>query len=169
MKPRKTRYGYVVITVDGKTVLQHRHVVEIAIGRKLIRGEEVHHVNHDKTDNRLENLEIVDRKTHAARHRELRWSMQRAVEMRQSGCTFIEIGKTLGMDPITIQSGLIRHGHHQPKPPKQWCVKSATELLQRGVPTACIAKSAGVDLRTIQRLARKIGVKLIPGRRQQAR
>jgi hypothetical protein len=37
-------------------VMEHRLMVAQAIGRPLTRAEVVHHVNHDATDNRLENL-----------------------------------------------------------------------------------------------------------------
>lgn len=37
-------------------VMEHRLLVAQAIGRPLTRAEAVHHVNHDATDNRLENL-----------------------------------------------------------------------------------------------------------------
>lgn len=39
-------------------VMEHRLKVAKAIGRPLTRTECVHHVNHDATDNRLENLEL---------------------------------------------------------------------------------------------------------------
>ena len=38
--------------------LQHRMVIESQIGRSLMPDETVHHRNGDKTDNRLENLEL---------------------------------------------------------------------------------------------------------------
>jgi hypothetical protein len=37
-------------------VMEHRLFVAQALGRPLLRQEVVHHVNHDPTDNRLENL-----------------------------------------------------------------------------------------------------------------
>lgn len=37
---------------------QHRYVLEQHIGRELERHEEVHHLNGDRGDNRIENLEI---------------------------------------------------------------------------------------------------------------
>ena len=37
---------------------QHRHVMSEKIGRPLIANENVHHVNGDRSDNKIENLEL---------------------------------------------------------------------------------------------------------------
>lgn len=37
-------------------VMEHRLLVAMELGRSLLRSECVHHVNHDATDNRIENL-----------------------------------------------------------------------------------------------------------------
>lgn len=50
--------GYVRATIDGKTVFQHRYIMEQHLGRPLVKGENVHHKNGIRHDNRIENLEL---------------------------------------------------------------------------------------------------------------
>jgi hypothetical protein len=38
----------------------HRHIYEQHYGIKLLPGQNVHHINGDRTDNRIENLELWD-------------------------------------------------------------------------------------------------------------
>lgn len=77
--------GYVAYAVryeDGskRTVLQHREVVEQSLGRRLASTEIVHHRNHDKTDNRLDNLEVLSNSDHASHH------AQRPIEWADAKC-----------------------------------------------------------------------------------
>lgn len=56
--------GYYVS--GGKKV--HRIIMEKHIGRKLLSTEIVHHINGDKLDNRIKNLQIVSRAEHNKIH-----------------------------------------------------------------------------------------------------
>jgi hypothetical protein len=50
--------GYRYLTVDGRRVAEHRHVMEQMLGRPLEPWETPHHRNGQRADNRPENLEL---------------------------------------------------------------------------------------------------------------
>lgn len=50
--------GYKRMRQNGKTVLEHRAVMEKILGRPLLQDESIHHKNGDRLDNRPCNLEI---------------------------------------------------------------------------------------------------------------
>lgn len=66
--------GYVRVRVNGDYVYEHRYVMERSMGRKLKCTEVVHHINGDRTDNRINNLKIMDKASHDARETKRRWS-----------------------------------------------------------------------------------------------
>lgn len=69
-----TEYGYVMIkTGIRKWTFEHRLIVEAALGRKLTDDEQVHHINGDKQDNRIENLRVLTNSEHQQLHGAGRW------------------------------------------------------------------------------------------------
>lgn len=67
--------GYVAIyypehpdsTLEGY-VMEHRLVMEQTIGRRLGKNEVVHHINHVRSDNRIENLKLMTVSEHMSMH-----------------------------------------------------------------------------------------------------
>lgn len=81
---KRRRDGYVAVfcpdhpmkSKDGY-VMEHILVMEDHIGRYVTRDEVVHHKNHIRDDNRIENLELMTFKEHAGLHMKERWDKRR--------------------------------------------------------------------------------------------
>lgn len=71
---RISNCGYVLIYAPDRSTrsdnyaLEHRIVMEDFLGRRLLDSEIVHHINGNKTDNRITNLELMSLADHTREH-----------------------------------------------------------------------------------------------------
>jgi superfamily II DNA helicase RecQ len=68
--------GYVVLRAENE--LEHRFLAKQLLGRELKRQEVVHHINGRRTDNRIDNLCLMDRDKHEHFHSWLRWKKEKS-------------------------------------------------------------------------------------------
>ena len=118
-KPILNKNGYLTLCVGNKKRYLHRIVMEEYLGRPLRLDEHVHHINGNKTDNRIENLELISRSEHLRKHalanglgqdkgrippnKTQNTIIERIREMRKSGMLLKDICKETGLSWPTVQ------------------------------------------------------------------
>jgi hypothetical protein len=97
---------YKTIQVNGIQVRLHRHLIESKLNRKLGFNEVVHHINGNKHDNRIENLELVSRSEHMKLHPEIleKWIEKNSYNFDIE--TIKEMYKTMSIKKIADHFGV---------------------------------------------------------------
>ncbi len=65
---RRIKQGRWYVRTENGWEAEHRLVMTEKLGRPLVEGEVVHHINNDARDNRPENLEVLTNSEHIRRH-----------------------------------------------------------------------------------------------------
>lgn len=99
----KGDYNYVLVpehplSTKNGYVLEHRVIVENHLKHLLTPDEVVHHINGDRKDNRLENLQVLDHRDHVRLHQaekgqiftELKCPQCKKIFHRRKGQTFLD-------------------------------------------------------------------------------
>src|SRR3990167_5867616 len=102
--------GYRRLTIDGKHIFEHRLVMEQLLGRKLLTTEVVHHINGERSDNRIENLSVFDNQSEHMTHHGRSWDVEEAASLRLSGLQLKQIADLLGVSINAIHYALRDRG-----------------------------------------------------------
>ena len=94
--------GYQAFTCEQKTVYIHRAVWE-AFNGKIPADKEIDHINNNRNDNRLENLQLMTREDNVKKsHNSLDVNQVAKIrEMAKQGFTYREIGNEVGTSAST--------------------------------------------------------------------
>lgn len=84
-------------------VYQHRIVMELSIGRLLLKEEIVHHINGVKDDNRIDNLKILSASDHIIEHKAI------LVLLDDKKIPFTHACRKLGISPATVRERMERY------------------------------------------------------------
>lgn len=84
-------YKYKKIRIGNKVIDEHRYIMEQFLGRKLKSNEIVHHIDGNKRNNNLSNLEILTRSEHARLHKPYKYF----TELTKQKISNIKKNKTL--------------------------------------------------------------------------
>lgn len=108
---------YKAIKVDGVKHDYHRWLMEQELGRKLSRDEVVHHINEDKRDNNITNLQLMTNSEHAKLHAKPPYFSDFARERARE----VNTGKPAWNRKLTIEDVRFIKEHYIPKHKEYGC------------------------------------------------
>lgn len=156
-------------------VKYHRLVMELEIGRYLNREELVHHMDHNKLNNDINNLKIVTMSEHRTIHNNetkdysSNWDMKELKELYEKGYSTRKIAKEIGMGKSNVSYQLrkmgIKNDHksgkinvNNPLNEQQVTkeeIKIMNKMRKEGIIVRKIAETVGYSTGTIYRYLNK--------------
>lgn len=148
MRTGSLKNGYKVISVDGKQVLEHRVIVEKSIGRSLLSTEHVHHIDHNRLNNKISNLEIVTLPQHTSIH-QTRDDITSSdfINLWRDGHSTHEIAAMLNCGQTTVRRRLNKLGVSTSRGTAciEWDINQALDMRRSGTSYNRIGSALGVS------------------------
>lgn len=68
LKKRKNHAGYIIIQRVSEIFFEHRIIMQLYLNRILSDEEIVHHIDRNKSNNKIRNLRVMDKREHLSMH-----------------------------------------------------------------------------------------------------
>jgi len=157
---------------DGYLEMRHHGLLHRMVATCWIRvpkkGELIHHKNHDKADNRAENLEWITPKVHMGeKHREAAGRYKRTEATRAKLRAYRLGRKHSEATKQKIREASLRLGCKPPPRPFGYkCTQSAIEKMRRNSPNGRPCRICGVVYASFGEAGRALGMKPLTLRRR---
>lgn len=155
--------SYAFVTIGNKRVQEHRVIMEKHLGRKLHTKEIIHHIDHDKRNNSIDNLKIMKQGDHARLHVVPRtFSFESAIVLFNNGLNMNQIANELNVPYINVYRSFIRRGVVKKRNPKRlpftFPFKKALYLYSKGLNIRQIAEKLNAEYKHIRRCFVRRGI-----------
>lgn len=101
-------HGYIELRWTVAPMSQVRAYEHQIVNGHMTTADQVHHRNHQRDDNRAENLKPMSHAEHHAEHRGEWW--EKAANLYADGMGTYRIAKIVGADPSTVFRALVKMG-----------------------------------------------------------
>jgi len=109
-KGHKNKKGYILSFAGAIHTKEHRRIMSEVLGRPLLATEDVHHINGNKSDNRPDNLEVIDHREHGLQHNPTKWNIETAVKLLSEGMSQTKVAARVGVSRQCMMQSLRRRG-----------------------------------------------------------
>ena len=86
------RNGYRYLSIMGKIIMEHRHVMEQILERPLTKNEVVHHIDGNRLNNAPENLVVMTRQEHDKNKDGTRAYFHTGIDCEEAAKVLFELG-----------------------------------------------------------------------------